>query len=192
MPTWLVHGFRWPRPLIRIHIILQNLDDAAAEWLMAPATTATLLENFGKLYKEPMQALASLRFIEQYDPEDITTTEQPYAYVCDQVHEVQLGVDIDDVRGKGVANEAWTSLAELRDQIAPGEKIGWFVVVNGDVERSVPSAEDADESQTSPVSHHSFGRIDEEEEDRLVRIFCSDTFLCIDAFRQSKRASPEG
>lgn len=171
MPTWLVHGFRWPRPLIRIHIILQNLDDAAAEWLMAPPTTAALLENFQTLYKEPMRALGSLRFIEQYDPEDLTAKEQPYAYVCDQVHEVKLGVDIDDVRGKGVANEAWTSLAELRDQIAPGEKIGWFVVVNGDVERWFPPTEDTDESQTSPTSQKSFGRIDEEEEDHSVRTF---------------------
>lgn len=34
MPTYLMHGFRWSRPLIRIHIILQNLDDAAAEWVV--------------------------------------------------------------------------------------------------------------------------------------------------------------
>jgi hypothetical protein len=175
MPTWLVHGFRWPRPLIRIHIILQNLDDAAAEWLMAPPTTAALLENFRTLYKEQMQSLPSLRFIEQYDPDDLTTTEQPYAYVCDQVHEIQLGVDIDEVRGKGVANEAWASLADLRDQIAPGEKVGWFVVVNGDVERWVPPVEDTYEIQispASPASQGSFARIDEGEEEH-VRITCA-------------------
>ncbi|KAF2495548.1 hypothetical protein BU16DRAFT_392733 [Lophium mytilinum] len=138
MPTYLCHGFRWPRPLIRIHIILQNLDDAAAEWLMAPATTATLTQNFHTLYPELMASLPSLRFIEQYDPADTTAKSQPFAYVCDQVHEVQLGVDIDEVRGRGVANEAWGALVDLRDKIAPGEKVAWFVVVNGDVERWAP------------------------------------------------------
>lgn len=138
MPTYLLHGFRWPRPLIRIHVILQNLDDAAAEWLMAPATASTLHANFASLYPDLMPSLPSLRFIEQYDPSDDTTKSQPYAYVCDQVHEVSLGVDIDEVRGKGVANEAWGALVELRDNIAPGEKVAWFVVVNGDVERWAP------------------------------------------------------
>jgi len=138
MPTYLIHGFRWPRPLIRIHIILQNLDDAAAEWLMAPATAATMTHNFHNLYPELMSSLPSLRFIEQYDPADTSSKSQPFAYVCDQVHEVQLGVDVDEVRGRGVANEAWGALVDLRDKIAPGEKVAWFVVVNGDVERWAP------------------------------------------------------
>lgn len=187
MPTWLVHGFRWPRPLVRIHIILQNLDDCAAEWVMAPATSAGLTENFKELYPEQMANLQSLRFIEQYDPEDITTKDQPYAYVCDQVHEIKLGVDIDEVRGKGVANDAWSSLADLRDKIAPGEKIGWFVVVNGDVERWAPPIEDdeaveegtivgsTDGSQVSPTSQRSsMGRSEEADDSDRV---CALAFL---------------
>ncbi|KAL3427503.1 developmental regulator [Phlyctema vagabunda] len=50
MPTYLVHGFRWHRPAIRIHIALYNLDDAAAEWIIAPATSITLLNSFYTLY----------------------------------------------------------------------------------------------------------------------------------------------
>jgi hypothetical protein len=141
MPTYLIHGFRWPRPLIRIHIILQNLDDAAAEWLMAPSTTAALISNFRKLHPDTMQHLPDLRFIEQYDPRDESSADaksQPFAYVADVVHEVQLGVEIDDVRGKGVSNEAWGAIVDLRDAIAPGEKVAWFVVVCGDTERWVP------------------------------------------------------
>ncbi|KAF2274648.1 uncharacterized protein EI97DRAFT_95776 [Westerdykella ornata] len=141
MPTWLVHGFRWPRSLIRVHVILENLDDAAPGWLMAPRTTAALLENFRNLHPEQMRMLPSLQFIEQYDPNDWSTSEQPYAYVCDQVHEIKLSVDIDDVRGKGVSSGAWAALADLRDKVAAGEKIGWFIVVNGDVERGVPSSD---------------------------------------------------
>src|ERR1700760_2309120 len=140
MPTYLIHGFRWPRPLIRIHIILQNIDDAAAEWLMAPATTNSLVENFRKLHGETMAHLPDLRFIEQYDPSDESADakSQPYAYVADVVHEVRLGVEVDDIRGKGVSNETWGAIVDLRDAIAPGEKVAWFVVVCGDIERWVP------------------------------------------------------
>lgn len=140
MPTYVCHGFRWPRPLIRIHIILQNLDDAAAEWLMAPATTATLLQNFRTLYPAIMPQLPGLNFIEQYDPMDerAESKSQPYAYVCDVVHEVKLGIDVEEVRGKGVSNEGWNAVMELRDAIAPGEKVAWFVVVCGDTERWAP------------------------------------------------------
>ncbi|QDS78116.1 hypothetical protein FKW77_004245 [Venturia effusa] len=148
MPTYLLHGFRWPRPLIRIHIILQNLDDAAAEWLMAPQTGETLMTNFTTLYPEIMPSLPDLRFIEQYDPTDERTESksQPYAYVADTVHEIKLGVDVDEVRGRGVGNEAWTSMVELRDKLAPGEKVAWFVVVCGDVERWAPPTEAVEET----------------------------------------------
>lgn len=50
MPTYLVHGFRWNRASIRIHIILQDLEDAAAEWIVAPATSITILNSFYTLY----------------------------------------------------------------------------------------------------------------------------------------------
>jgi hypothetical protein len=105
---------------------------------MAPSTHACLLSNLGTLYPDLLAHLPNLRFIEQYDPADERTKEQPYAYVCDQVYEVQLGVDVDEVRGMGVKNEAWSAMADLRDKLAAGEKVGWFVVVNGDVERWAP------------------------------------------------------
>ncbi|KAJ4347039.1 uncharacterized protein N0V89_010973 [Didymosphaeria variabile] len=153
MPTWLVHGFRWPRVAIRIHIILENLEDCAAEWLMAPATTAQLTQNFHKQFPEQLAHLPSLRFIEQYDPDDEHTKDQPYAYVCDQVTEIKLGVDIDEVRGVGVQSDTWSALVELRDKVAPGEKVGWFVVVNGDVERwAPPLMNDEDEDTETELS----------------------------------------
>ncbi|TKA45592.1 hypothetical protein B0A54_04131 [Friedmanniomyces endolithicus] len=140
MPTYLLHGFRWPRPLVRVHIILQNLDDAAAEWLVAPQTTLALLQNFHYLYPECMLHLRGLRFIEQYDPNDTgpSAASQPYAYVADIVHEVKLGVCIDDVTTKGIATEQWGAALELRDRLAPEEKVGWYVVVCGDEERWAP------------------------------------------------------
>ncbi|KAF1848322.1 uncharacterized protein K460DRAFT_308446 [Cucurbitaria berberidis CBS 394.84] len=168
MPTWLVHGFRWPRAQIRIHVILQNLDDAAPEWLMAPATTACMIKNFKDQWPEQLAQLPGLRFIEQYDPEDITVKDQPYAYVCDIVHHIQLGVDVDDIRGNGLGEEQWAAIADLRDKVAPGAKLGWFVVVNGDVERWAPPLDDEDDdttpeaSQFSPTSQRSsVGQVDE-------------------------------
>lgn len=116
---------------------------------MAPATAACMTKNFKDNWPEQVAQLPGLRFIEQYDPDDITVKDQPYAYVCDIVHEVKLGVDLDDVRGNGVAENQWAAIAELRDKVAPGEKLGWFVVVNGDVERWAPPL-DHDDNETTP------------------------------------------
>lgn len=140
MPVYLLHGFRWPRPLIRIHIILQNIDDAAAEWLVAAPTTSALKRNFSDLWPDIMAHLSQLRFVEQYDPHDTSpaAASQPYAYVADVVEEIRLGVDVEEVRGKGVKNEQWSAMMELRDKLAPDEKVGWFVVVCGDEERWAP------------------------------------------------------
>src|ERR1700742_1838973 len=46
MPTYLLHGFRWRRESIRIHIVMNDLGDAAAEWILAPATSLSLLNSF--------------------------------------------------------------------------------------------------------------------------------------------------
>lgn len=140
MPTYLLHGFRWPRQLIRIHIILQNLEDSAAEWLMAPKTTLELLSNFNGLYPQCMEHLNQLRFIEQHDPSDLSAAaaSQPYAYVADTVEEIKLGVEVEEIRGRGVNNDQWTAMMDLRDKLAPDEKVGWFIVVCGDVERLPP------------------------------------------------------
>ena len=115
---------------------------------MAPQTGETLMANFTTLYPEIMPSLPGLRFIEQYDPTDERTESksQPYAYVADTVHEIKLGVDVDEVRGRGVGNDAWTSMVELRDKLAPGEKVAWFVVVCGDVERWAPPTEVIEET----------------------------------------------
>ncbi|XPS97047.1 hypothetical protein M3J09_006288 [Ascochyta lentis] len=145
MPTWLVHGFRWPRAQVRIHTILQNLDDVAPEWVMAPATQACLTDNFTHQWPDIMARLPALRFIEQYDPDDLTVKDQPYAYVCDQVHDIKLGIDMDEPRGPSVSDEQRTAMAELRDKLTPDAKLGWFVVVNGDVERWAPPLDDQED-----------------------------------------------
>jgi hypothetical protein len=163
MPTWLVHGFRWPRRAIRIHIILHNLEDCAAEYIMAPDTITELRSSFEKEYPEQMKHLSNLRFIEQYDPDDETVKDHPYAYVCDQVHEIKLSAEVDEVRGAGVQSAEWTAIVELKDKLAPEGNVGWFVVVNGDVERWAPPLnDDEDEHQfgetTNGTENHEKGQ----------------------------------
>ena len=104
---------------------------------MSPSTTTALVTNFCTIYPNLMPALPNLRFIEQYNPADTSAnaTSQPFAFVTDKVERSELSIDVGDVMAQGVGAAGWDALADLRDQIAPGEKIGWFVVYNGDEER---------------------------------------------------------
>jgi hypothetical protein len=117
------------------------------------------MDNFKQQWPETLARLPGLQLIEQYDPEDLTTKDQPYAYVCDQVRDIKLDIDIDEIREEGAKDGQSDAITELRDKLAPGEKLGWFVVVNGDVERWAPPLEEEDEaadtktlSATSPES----------------------------------------
>ena len=62
-------------------------------------------------------------------------TSQPYAFVADKVEECGLSRDVGEVMGRGVGAEGWGALVELRDKVAGGEKVGWWVVCCGDEER---------------------------------------------------------
>jgi hypothetical protein len=50
MPTYLIHGFRWHRQSIRIHVILNDLEDATPEWVLAPATSMSILNSLYTTY----------------------------------------------------------------------------------------------------------------------------------------------
>lgn len=84
-----------------------------------------------------MAHLPDLRLIEQYDPYDESprATSQPYAFVADRVEECGLSRDVGEVVEGGVRAEGWGALVELRDVLAGGEKVGWWVVCCGDLER---------------------------------------------------------
>ncbi len=60
-----------------------------------------------------------------------------------------LSLNVEEVvaEGPGVTAAAWEAFADLRDRIAPGEKIGWWVVYNGDPERAYDSYEDEGEQE---------------------------------------------
>ncbi|KAF4423975.1 hypothetical protein CGCF415_v000460 [Colletotrichum fructicola] len=50
MPTYLCHGFRWDRRSIRVFVVVQNIDDAAPEWIIAPNSSPAILESFYSLF----------------------------------------------------------------------------------------------------------------------------------------------
>ncbi|CAI4210626.1 unnamed protein product [Parascedosporium putredinis] len=50
MPTYLCHGFRWHRHSIRVFVVLQDLEEAAPEWILSPQSTSSILEAFYKVF----------------------------------------------------------------------------------------------------------------------------------------------
>lgn len=175
MPVYLVHGFRWPREGftgIRVHAIVQNLEDCSVEYIQNENSKQDILESFQKMLPDAMKELGPLDFIEQYDPDDLSdrAVSQPYAYVADKVVTIAGGKDdatatastplsmnVEEViaDGPGLSSQAWEALADLRDKIAEGEKIGWWIVYNGDPERGYDSDEETERVTTptqEPVS----------------------------------------
>lgn len=163
----MLHGFRWPRAGftgIRVYIVLHNLEEAAAEYIQQPLTTELLLESFQKTQADLMPRLPELHFIEQYDPQDesSSTVSQEYAYVGAKVVTIPDGedanMDIEKVveQGSGLSSDATQALEALRDRLAPGEKIGWFMVYNGDPDRWYPSSEDEEEYEEEEEEEGSY------------------------------------
>ena len=139
MPIFIVHGFRWERVKIRHHVILNDVDDAASDYVMQSTTPDALRASFTKMFPEIMASLPHLQFIEQYDPEDCSpgAHSQPYAYVVDKVIKSDLSVNVAEVmaQGPGGTTASWQAMADLSDKIAEGAPISWYAVYNGDVER---------------------------------------------------------
>ncbi len=243
MPVYLVHGFRWPREGftgIRVHSVLNNLDDISAEYIQNGNSRRDLLRSFRESYPEILKELdhsdpetdtyvqpgmlgasrgaggRRLEFIEQYNPEDVEgpyAVSQPYAYVGDKVVVIAasptmgmngqpqgqsqkpdsqptpqaqrkppgrhtdptaLSVNVEEViaDGPGLTNKAWEALADLRDKIAEGEKIGWWVVYNGDPERF---AEDDDYDDEYEDDDEGMEDVEEEDEQGVGRAETSPT-----------------
>lgn len=156
MPVYKIHGFPWPRagiPSIRVFIVLENLDDASAEYIQNKRTSSLILGAIYKNHPNASKHLPNLQLIEQYDPLDMTdaAVSQPHAFVADSVTVLPdtarpvkgLSVEIDQrFLDDAIPSEARDTLAEIRDAIAPGEKIGWWIVYNGDPERYYPGMEE--------------------------------------------------
>ncbi|KAF9890326.1 hypothetical protein FE257_005992 [Aspergillus nanangensis] len=159
MPVYMLYGFRWPRAGftgIRVYIVLNNLEDATAEYLQQPLTHQLVLGSLKKNEPGIVSRIPDLRFIEQYDPDDVSSeaaVSKPFAYVAGKVITMpdagaagSLGLDAEElVKKSGLDQDATDALTEFRDKYAAGEKIGWWIVYNGDPERYFPPNEEEDE-----------------------------------------------
>ncbi|KAI2470971.1 hypothetical protein F4781DRAFT_388316 [Annulohypoxylon bovei var. microspora] len=268
MPTYLCHGFRWHRASIRYFIVIQNVDDAAPEWIVTRQSPTSLLDQFYELFDflppctRPARALSSsphriptrfpssnghahsrtqseggqvhkgkqnglengktggnieqskspsrnttlgqlatskrqddatllpspdqsepddsvpfndwsvVKFLEEFDPTDLSAASGPWAYVADYVVRIDTSVSvaeeicryearmktescksmsgISDEEGRKVntfGNKKAGWLEKLRDQLQRMESIRWYVVVCGDEDRIVPQIDKSKESQ---------------------------------------------
>lgn len=140
MPIFLIHGFKWARTPIREHVIIHNVNDAAPDYLMQATTPAALRASLTKVYPNIMKRIPDIHFIEQYDPEDEGPNArcQPHAFVADKVIRSDLSINVREAQDSNpVSTTAWEALVDLKEALA-GKKaeLGWYVVYNGDVERS--------------------------------------------------------
>jgi len=128
MPIYLIHGFKWVRRSIRIHIILQDVNEASADYLMQETTPIAMRASLTKLYPDIMKHLPDLQFIEQHDPEadgpDLAA--QPYAFVADKVIESNLSISVEDAQVKNpISTETWGGNGRTQGQA--GGDGAWLV-----------------------------------------------------------------
>jgi hypothetical protein len=77
MPTYLCHGFRWTRKLIRIFVILEDLDDAAPDWITGRDTSAVILDRFSTKFDYLPQRLPQQASEQQSEQQSGHQQEQP-------------------------------------------------------------------------------------------------------------------
>ena len=137
MPIYLIHGFRWPRKAIRIHVILHNVEDAAPDYTMSTSSNRAMITSLRRLYPQLLADLPDLQMVEEYDPNDESagSSVQEYAYLADKVVKHNTGIDVKEVQDQGIAAGQWGAMADLKEEVAKGERLGWWVVFNGDPER---------------------------------------------------------
>ena len=71
-------------------------------------------------------------------------SEGPAQNTATAVKSAALSLNVTEIiaQGPGSTSRAWEALADLRDKIADGERIDWWVVYNGDPERAYDDSED--------------------------------------------------
>ncbi|KAL9009860.1 MAG: hypothetical protein Q9173_005150 [Seirophora scorigena] len=155
---------QWSRGDIRIHTIIQEVDDAAPNNLMSGDSERAMRENFKELYPGAMEHLPHLRFIEPLNPnaEKFAYPAEPYVFICDVVVRSEDYIDITKEMANGIPQLVWDAMAELRDAIAKDEGIGWYAVHNGDLELAKQEREARDEEDAGEEHDDEADRIQEE------------------------------
>ena len=176
MPLYLLRGFRWPRRQIRIFVILGNLEEATADYIQYPITSHAIRDEIFRQHPHLKEKLPHLMFIEQYDPNDLMTGAQPWAFVADIVsvpdpagpngqkkgkekdgEEATHVLSYDILKGiaevGGLVGEATEAMVELKDALAAGvgdkaidDGVGWWTVWNGDEARGLEVSDEEEEA----------------------------------------------
>lgn len=157
-----------------------NLSPSESETLHSRSPSAATNQNAYALQVKEVEKpqrfnqWSVVKLLEQYDPEDLKTLSQPWAYVSDYMIEVGLGVSISEEMKKyedkireeeevpGDAEHLGISARDirrkskragwfdrLREKLETGEQMGWFVVVCGDEERWAPPMDLSDGMQSA-------------------------------------------
>jgi hypothetical protein len=82
-----------------------------------------------------------VKFVEQYDPNDLISTSQPYAYVGDYMVEVKLGVSVNEEIAKYEARQR-AEEAPLNSPVSPGTPATPNIGASGDLSSPGLSARD--------------------------------------------------
>lgn len=141
MPLYLIHGFKWDRISIIKHINYNHVSRASPSWIMPDRSSSALLASFRKLWPDIMTRLRHLYLFEEFDPSAEDQSLLDWAFVADEVVTLNaLSVDLNSLPATNLTNGAVKGTLEaLRDKLAEGEKIQWFIVYNGDPDRGVSS-----------------------------------------------------
>ncbi len=97
--------------------------------------------------REPKQEKVSfndwsvVKFVEQYDPNDLTSISQPYAFIGDYLVEVKLGVSVSDEIAKYEARQR-AEETPLNSPVSPGTPGTPNIGASGDLSSPVLSARD--------------------------------------------------
>ena len=123
---------------------------------MSTSSNHAMITSLRRLYPHLLADLPDLQMVEEYDPSDETDAGnvQEYAYLADKVVKHSTGIDIKEVQDQGIPTQTWGAMADLREEIAKGEKLGWWVIFNGDPERGDSgehTAEVEDEASLSSI-----------------------------------------
>lgn len=81
-----------------------------------------------------MSAMPNFRFVEAHNISAgrAAMEPQPHAYVCDTVLRIDLECPVSQIVNGGVPPETMRAIGTLRDGIADGAEVGWYVVICDD------------------------------------------------------------
>ncbi|KAH6607776.1 lbe protein [Trichoderma cornu-damae] len=123
MPTYLCHGFRWARMRIRAFVIIEDLEDAAPDWITAPGSSTAILERFSTKFDYLPRRLAPQTSGQPSERQSEQLWEQPKQEERPMAHQ-QYSPSVPTLRGsscEGSALAHHSSAVRLLEEYDPEE-----------------------------------------------------------------------